>query len=123
MGKIYHKTLVDNNTFRKIGESPSPWPCFVIVARENFIKNDNVALQTILDIINTTAKEFKEVPSIDLTLANRYKQKLEDVQEWLNLTEWSQELLTKETVNNVQKKLFALDIIPEICDYNKLVYL
>ncbi|MBE9489371.1 MAG: ABC transporter substrate-binding protein [Bacteroidetes bacterium] len=119
--KFTTKPLVDNNTFRKIGECPSPWPCFVIAAREDFIKNNNDALQTILKIINATTKEFKDIPSIDLTIANRYKQKLEDVNEWLRLTEWSQELILKETVNNVQEQLFNLDIIPEIWDYNKLV--
>ena len=119
--KFTTKPLVDNNTFRKIGECPSPWPCFVIAARKDFINNEKDALQTILNIINATTSEFKNIPSIDITIANRYAQKLEDAQEWLSLTEWSQKTVPPDTIYNVQEKLFALDIIPEIWDYNKLV--
>lgn len=119
--KFTTKPLVDNNTFRKIGECPSPWPCFVIAAREDFITNEKDTLQTILKIINATTSEFKEIPSIDRTISNRYKQKLEDVQEWISLTEWSQDVIQPNIINNVQEQLFALNIIPEIWDYNKLV--
>jgi len=120
--KFTTKPIVDDGTFRRIDNCPSPWPCFVIAVREDFIKSNKGELQTILNIINNTTSEFKDIPSIDKTIANRYGQKLEDVQEWLSLTEWSQELIDKKTLNNVQKELFALNIIPEIVDYEKLTY-
>lgn len=120
--KFTTKPLVDTGVFRRIDNCPSPWPCFVIAVREDFIKNNEGELKTILDIINNTTAEFKEIPSIDKTIANRYEQKLEDVQEWLSITEWSQELIDKDTLNHVQKELFALNIIPEIVDYNELTH-
>ncbi len=112
--------MVDSGVFRRIDDCPSPWPCFVIAVREDFIASNKDHLQTILEIINNTTQEFKDIPSIDKTIANRYKQQLDDVQEWLGITEWSQELIDKDTIMNVQKKLFALDIIPEIVDYERL---
>ena len=118
--KFTTKPLVDNGTFRRIDNCPSPWPCFVIAVRENFIKSNKKDLKTILDIINNTTADFKDIPSIDKSVANRYEQQIEDVREWLNITEWSQELIDEKTVMNVQKELFALNIIPEIVDYNKL---
>ena len=118
--KYTTKHLVDNGTFRRIDNCPSPWPCFVIAVREDFINNNKAELKNILNIINNTTSDFKDIPSIDKSIANRYEQKLEDVKEWLNITEWSQELIDKKTVMNVQKELFALNIIPEIVDYNKL---
>ncbi|WP_372756658.1 substrate-binding domain-containing protein [Mariniflexile sp.] len=120
--KFTTKPLVDNGTFRNIGNCPTPWPCFVIAVREDFIKTNKTDLKTILDIINNTTKEFKDIPSIDRTIANRYEQQLEDVQEWLSITEWSQNLIDKNTINDIQKKLFALNIIPEIVDYNELTF-
>jgi ABC-type nitrate/sulfonate/bicarbonate transport system substrate-binding protein len=120
--KFTTKPLVDNGTFRYIGNCPSPWPCFVIAVREDFIENNKEELQTILAIINNTSVEFKDIPSIDKTIANRYKQRLEDVQEWLNLTEWSQELIDKKPIMNTQKQLHALNIIPEIVNYEVLTY-
>ena len=120
--KFTTKPLVDDNVFRRIDNCPSPWPCFVIAVREEFIENNGKELKTILDIINNTTSDFKDIPSIDKSIANRYEQKLDDVQEWLNITEWSQELIDKKTVMNVQKELFTLNIIPEIVGYEKLTH-
>jgi sulfonate transport system substrate-binding protein len=120
--KFTTKPLVDNGTFRRIGNCPSPWPCFVIAVREDFIASNKEDLQTILEIINNTTFEFKNIPSIDRTIANRYNQQLEDVQEWLDITEWSQTLIDKKTVINIQKELFALNIISEIVDYDRLTF-
>ena len=120
--KFTTKPLVDDGTFRRISNCPSPWPCFVIAVREDFIETNKGDLQTILEIINNTTSEFKNIPSIDKTISNRYKQKLEDVQEWLRLTEWSQGLINEETIMKTQKHLHALEIIPKIVDYKKLIY-
>ncbi|PWH82303.1 ABC transporter substrate-binding protein [Algibacter marinivivus] len=120
--KFTTKPIVDEGVFRRIDNCPSPWPCFVIAVREDFIEKNESELKTILDIINNTTIDFKDIPSIDKTIANRYEQKLEDVQEWLSITEWSQELINEKTVMNVQKELFALNIITEIVDYKDLIY-
>ena len=119
--KFTTKPLVDEGVFRRIGNCPSPWPCFVIAVRKEFLENNKEDVKTILNIINETTTDFKDIPRIDTTIANRYEQKLEDVQEWLELTEWSQEVIDKKTIENVQDQLLALDIIPEKWDYNKLV--
>jgi len=120
--KFTTKPLVDDGTFRRIGNLPTPWPCFVIAVREEFLKTNLDDVKTILDIVNTTTEEFKHIPSIDRTIANRYEQELEDVQEWLSLTEWSQENISKATLEKVQNKLLELNIIPEKWDYKDLVF-
>lgn len=119
--KFTTKPLVDSNIFRRIDNCPSPWPCFVIAVREDFIEKNTNELKNILNIINNTTREFKDIPSIDKTIANHYEQQLSDVQEWLSITEWSQDLIDKETIMNVQKQLFTLNIIPEIVDYETLI--
>jgi len=119
--KFTTKPLVDDGTFRRIDNCTSPWPCFVIAVRTEFLEQNKADVKTILNIINKTTSEFKNIPSIDKTIANRYEQKLEDVKEWLTLTEWSQNTIDAKTINNVQEKLLALNIIPEIWNYNQLV--
>jgi len=119
--KFTTKPIVDKGIFRRLGECPSPWPCFVIAAREEFIQHHPETLKTILNIINTTTAEFKSIPSIDVTIANRYEQKLEDVKEWLAATEWSQELIDEKTINKVQDQLFELNIISKKIPYKDLV--
>jgi ABC-type nitrate/sulfonate/bicarbonate transport system substrate-binding protein len=120
--KFTTKPLVDNGTFRSIGTCPTPWPCFVIAVREDFIESNKEDLKAILRIINNTTIEFKDIPSIDKTIANRYGQLLQDVQEWLRITGWSQSLIDEKTVTNIQEELHALNIIPEIVSYEKLTY-
>lgn len=120
--KFTTKPIVDKGVFRRVDNCPTPWPCFVIAVRDEFIENNLEGLNTILDIINNTTSDFKSIPSIDKTISNRYDQKLEDVQEWLNLTEWSQENIDKSTITNVQNKLFELNIIDKKLQYPEIVY-
>lgn len=105
------KPLVDKGIFRRIGDCPTPWPCFVIAVRNEILETQPEIIKSILDIINQTTEEFKEIPSIDKTLSSRYNQKIEDIQEWLSLTEWSQKSLDNKTLNNVQNQLLELSII------------
>lgn len=119
--KFTTKPLVDSNIFRRVDNCPTPWPCFVIAVRQEFIDNDKKALKTILDIINNTTKDFKNIPSIDKTIANRYDQKLEDVQQWLTITEWSQKQISKATLDKVQDKLLSLNIIQNKLPYNEII--
>lgn len=105
------KPLVDNGTFRRVADCPTPWPCFVIAVRNEVLKKEAHIIEQILDIINATTEEFKYIPSIDRTLANKYNQKLEDIQEWLSLTHWSQKQIDKTTLEKVQNQLLSLNII------------
>ena len=38
--KYTTKFLVDQHEFKRIGEYPTPWPCFVISATDNIISNE-----------------------------------------------------------------------------------
>ena len=109
--KFMTKPYVDDKTFRLVGECPTPWPCFVIAVRNDVLENEEDCVRSIVEIINETTAEFKEIPSIDEMIANRYGQKLEDVQEWLSLTEWSQTQLTVKEVDNIQNHLLKLELI------------
>ncbi len=105
------KPLVDKGIFRRIDDCPTPWPCFVIAVRNEVLETQPGIIKTILETINQTTEEFKDIPSIDKTLSSRYNQKIEDIQEWLSLTEWSQKSLDNKTLNNVQNQLLELSII------------
>lgn len=105
------KPLVDNGTFRRIADCPTPWPCFVIAVRDEVLEKHPGTITRILEIINQTTAEFKDIPSIDRTLASKFNQKPEDIREWLALTKWSQKPLTEEMLNKVQNQLFDLSVI------------
>ncbi|MBE8724704.1 substrate-binding domain-containing protein [Flavobacterium hungaricum] len=105
------KPLVDRGIFRRIGDCPTPWPSFVIAVREDFLKKNAKTVEKILEIINKTTVDFKEIPEIDKTLAELFNQKAEDIQEWLQLTQWSQKNLTEKAFDKIQNQLFDLGII------------
>ncbi|MFT4831537.1 MAG: sulfonate transport system substrate-binding protein, partial [Psychroserpens sp.] len=105
------KPLVDKGTFRRLGDCPTPWPCFVIAATENFIATQKGTLGHILEVINLYTEEFKNIPSIDRNLANSYEQKLGDIQQWLAITEWSQSQMDGKIMLGVQEQLMALGLI------------
>jgi ABC-type nitrate/sulfonate/bicarbonate transport system substrate-binding protein len=115
------KPLVDNGTFRKIADCPTPWPCFVIAVRNEFLKKNPNVIEQILEIINSTTEEFKNIPSIDRTLASKYNQKLEDIQEWLSLTNWSQKNIDKKMFDKVQNQLLSLNIIEKTIPFESVV--
>lgn len=107
------KPIVDKGIFRRVGDCPTPWPCFVIAVRNEFLNQNKEAVETVLNIINKATKEFKNISGIDNILAARYGQKVEDIQEWLALTEWSQQKLDNTTFDKVQNQLSELNIITE----------
>lgn len=115
------KPLVDNGTFRHLGDCPTPWPSFVIAVRNEVLEKDKHVIDQILEIINTTTREFKDIPSIDRTLANRFNQKTEDIQEWLQLTRWSSKKLDKKTFEKIQNQLADLKIIDTKIAYESVV--
>lgn len=116
------KPLVDNKTFRRLGDCPTPWPCFVVAATTEFITKNVNLLKHILEIINTYTIEFKTIPSIDRSLANRYGQKLEDIREWLSKTVWSQKQLEIKTLEKVNNTLLDLKLIETVVPVDKVLW-
>jgi ABC-type nitrate/sulfonate/bicarbonate transport system substrate-binding protein len=115
------KPLVDNGTFRRIADCPTPWPCFVIAVRNEFLENNLEAVTTVLRIINKSTREFKNIPEVDLLLASKYKQKIEDIQSWLSKTVWSQKPLEATMLNKIQNQLFDLKIIDKKGTFAEIV--
>lgn len=115
------KPLVDSGVFRRIDDCPTPWPCFVVAVTDRFIAQHKNTLKHILEVINLYTKEFKQIPSIDHTLANRYAQQLPDIKEWLSLTQWSQQPLSTQTLTVVQDQLLALSLIAKKLPANAIL--
>lgn len=105
------KPLVDKGVFRRLGDCPTPWPCFVIAVREVVLAKQPEIITKLLEIINTKTRIFKAIPDIDKQLAKTYNQKIEDIKEWLRLTEWSQEKIDAVLIDRIQNQLVELNII------------
>ncbi|MTG97767.1 MULTISPECIES: substrate-binding domain-containing protein [Myroides] len=113
--------IVDKQIFRRIGECPTPWPSFVIVGTNKFVSENKSLVKHILEVVNTTTAEFKKIPSIDRTLASKYNQKLEDIQNWLTLTRWSQRQLSQKHFDKIQNQLQELGQIETLKEYKHII--
>ncbi|MGL5111259.1 MAG: substrate-binding domain-containing protein [Flavobacterium sp.] len=113
--------LVDQGIFRRIADCPSPWPCFVVAVRNEILEQNPQAIRSILSVINTQTKHFKAITQIECILAEKYKQKVEDINQWLDGTEWSQEPIDEEVLNNVQNQLLNLGIIDKTSTFAAMV--
>ena len=105
------KPLVDKGVFRRLADCPTPWPCFVIAVREEVLAKQPETIITLLKIINAKTRNFKDIPNIETQLATTYHQKKEDIEEWLSLTEWTQEKIDITFINRIQNQLQELNII------------
>ena len=115
------KPLVTKGIFRRITDCPTPWPCFVIAVNEEFLNKKENILRHILEVINLYTAEFKLIPSIDRSLANKYGQKLEDIRSWMKMTQWSDKNIEVSVISTVQQYLLRLNLIENSIDPNIIV--
>ena len=113
--------LVDKGIFRRIADCPTPWPCFVVAVREEILNQNPEIIIKILEVINSNTLNFKSLPNIIKKLAVRFHQKEEDLEKWLALTEWSQNQLSENMLNNVQNQLLELGIIDKKSTFAEIV--
>lgn len=117
------KPLVDNKTFRRIDDCPTPWPCFVVAVRNEVLENHKPAIEKVLSIINSITTDFKDLEDISTILSNRYEQKLEDIEKWLSITNWNDKMFTDNTlITEIQKKLVIFGVIDNAIPNENLVY-
>ena len=103
--------LVDRGIFRRLDICPTPWPCFVVACNRDFYQSQPGLVKHVLDIVNRYTQEFRDIPSIDRTLANRYGQQVEAIREWLQVTGWSQEQISENVIDLVADTLLNLNLL------------
>lgn len=74
---------------RFIDEVVTPWPCFVIAARNEIADAHPEILKAMCDIVNQKAKEIKEDENAVEVISWRYNLKSSQVEAWLAETDWN----------------------------------
>ena len=108
------KPLVDEGIFRRIDDCPTPWPCFVIAVRDEILSNHLEDVKKVLNIINAETLIFKQKNDIATILSTRYQQKMEDIKEWLKITEWNAgKPITSNLISRIQNKMISFNVLEE----------
>lgn len=88
--KYTTKPLVDQGLFKRIGEIPSPWPCFVIVASEKLLlDNAPLAFQIRDALYEINLSIMKDKEAAVKHIGERYQLQQTDVREWISQTTWA----------------------------------
>ena len=116
--KFMTKSLVDKGEFRRIGETPTPWPCFVIAAREEIIAKQTPALQKLLQVINQSTQKFMANKTESLAaITERFQLQPDDAATWFASTRWSKEgEVSTGMLQEVINTLYNLRIIDQLPD-------
>lgn len=119
--KFMTKPLVDKGLFNRLDECPTPWPCFSIAVREDFLNENYDKVQALLKVINKMTISLKSITNIIEIIAKSYDLKSEDVELWLNETTWSQENFSEGVFENIQNDLVKFDVIDRKSSYKHLI--
>eukprot|EP00927_Polykrikos_kofoidii_P042854 TRINITY_DN36907_c0_g1_i1.p1 TRINITY_DN36907_c0_g1~~TRINITY_DN36907_c0_g1_i1.p1 ORF type:complete len:321 (+),score=32.72 TRINITY_DN36907_c0_g1_i1:89-1051(+) len=83
--------LVESGEWRRIGEVPTPWPCFVFVASEKAIKDRGNDIRALISITRRMCEEFKtnrDDASVEY-ISEHHRMSVDDARTWLDSTDWS----------------------------------
>lgn len=120
--KFTTNPYVKNGTFQRIGEIPTPWPCFVVVGHEDFLNRHTTLMRSIMAFIHESVRSMKKDEETVHTISQEYQLIPTDVESWLQQTQWtSSPSLSKERLENVMDILSKLDLINKKIPVQSLV--
>jgi ABC-type nitrate/sulfonate/bicarbonate transport system substrate-binding protein len=103
---------VAQGVMRRIGEIPSPWPCFVLVASEKALAEFGEILIEVRDEIYRISEKLTSKEHLPELLANEYTLNPIDVADWLGQTVWcTQSSVSKRVMEKSIQKMIELNIL------------
>ncbi|MEM7574826.1 MAG: ABC transporter substrate-binding protein [Bacteroidota bacterium] len=112
--KYTTKPYVDSGQLRRVGEFITPWPCFVIAATQAILEHAPEAVVNMLQTIHERCQQFMTDDNYIPLVAERYQQKLPDVERWYHATEWATHgWVSNKMLRSVVHNLRVAEIITE----------
>ncbi|GGZ14477.1 ABC transporter substrate-binding protein [Echinicola pacifica] len=120
--KYTTKPLVDQGHFRRVGEIPTPWPCFAIIAQQKLVNEQPEVLQMVLKELYKESKAISSLPELSSLLSEQYQIQQADIEAWLLQTQWAESSeVSRESLSNTVDTLFDLGLISEKISAEDLV--
>lgn len=121
--KYTTKPLVDKGWFRRIGELPTPWPCFVIVASEKSLRDHPEVIKTVRDkLYKNNGTCMAKQPDLIRAISQNYQLNEVDVADWIGQTSWAiDERIKKSSLTKTMETLFDLGLIKKKIKVEELV--
>jgi ABC-type nitrate/sulfonate/bicarbonate transport system substrate-binding protein len=110
--KFTTKPLVEKGLFKRIGEIPTPWPCFVIVASEKILEEKLQLVKKLRDLVYLKSEEIMKVEAFLETISQKYGIELEDIKAWRKQTAWcTNDKINAELLVNTTNLLYQLGLL------------
>jgi sulfonate transport system substrate-binding protein len=105
--------LVEQKEFRLAGVRPTPWPCFHLAGRNEFIESNKEIITDITRIIIKAVKAVKnDSDKSILEIARRYQLNVADIRKWFAVTQWSEsDQVDQKMIGEVSGILKTLGLI------------
>ncbi len=121
--KYTTKPFVQKGYLRRIGEFLSPWPCFMIAARNELIQNQPEVLDKMLRIIHEACDAFMENEKAPKLVSKAFDIPFQDAEYWFHSTEWTtNSWVSNKMLNSVLFTLKAAGIVDESASTEGLVW-
>lgn len=110
--KFTTKPLVDSGEWRRIAECLTPWPCFIVVVRNELVHQQPEAIQKVLDIVRDSCRQLKNNPDAVQLVARQYQLQPEDAASWFRDVKWATDnTVERSLLHQVMDTLFELRLI------------
>ena len=96
--KFTTKPYVDNGEFRRIGEYPTPWPGFVVVASIQALTLHSELIEKMMETVFEQAQILFNDAERVAKIADFYDLQAPDVEEWFSYTRWCNKIEIKQDV-------------------------
>lgn len=113
--KFTTKPWVDSGEMKRIGEVPSPWPCFVVIASNAALKEFGDIIFQLRDLVYLEALKLKSSKSTISEISQAYELNEEDVELWFSETDWATKpVVSKKELIRFMVKMVELGILKSI---------
>ena len=104
--KFTTQPYVNSGEFRRVGEVPTPWSCFAMVATEKFLRDSSDLLPALFESINRSCTElYAHEDRVDI-IANHANLSSEGISTWLQDVRWTtHDQVDITTIERVIEKL------------------
>lgn len=109
-------SYVDKGIMRRVDELRAPWPGFVIVASERFLRSHGAVLDRTLEVLHEEAETMKRGPHlVDLVMRNSGFAEAR-AREWLEHVHWSVGRPKPASFGTLVERLARLHLVPQGAD-------
>ncbi|WP_339870302.1 ABC transporter substrate-binding protein [uncultured Algoriphagus sp.] len=113
--KYTTKPWVDSNEMKRIGEVPSPWPCFAIIATNKALAEFGDLIIRLRDMVYQESLSLQTSATAIEAISEKYELNAADVKAWFAQTSWAlNSEISKSQLDKSMTTMKELGIISDI---------